>query len=229
MSDGSMKEAMQEARAAERMEILTRGADQRPIVLVLEGASGAGKTHHTKGAVLHLTAWGIPAKPFLHTDVSGELSPSEAAAFYAARRNVLVKEVGTGSVTIADGWHWSTVALAGVERDYNERALMMNTAFVESVRWGWGRTPTLPMTTGVVANDRASPVRMALIVLDAPDSILDERQGAHGRALHASRCEVRRRYRESVHAFQTSDGALADRIVPALCRVAVEAIRAGEI
>ena len=212
--------------------------DTRPIIVAIEGPDGCGKTRHVGRAVEHLRAQGIEARAFHHAK-PGEGNAVLDAIGYTEQRSALVDSLPRGDVVIADRWFWSTLAYRnGLLRDVNTPAsAVMGTgqlrdiAEEEADAMGWGRVATrFDDVLPVVVVNYVAPhvaVRMALIVLDAPDTVLDARLSGRGEALLARRHGGRAVYRRAT-CVDTS-GDTADALVPRLVRWAVDGLRMGAL
>lgn len=214
--------------------------DTRPIIVAIEGADGSGKTRHVQAAVESLGRAGYKARAFHHAaPPESERNPLRAALWYAEKRREFVQTLCAGDVTIADRWFWSTLALRnGLIRDPSTPTgdmtgtrTMREIAEEEADALHWSRVATQfdDVLPAVRVNDAAprATVRMALVVLDAPDAVLDARLAAREEPLPSRRHGERAFYRRAT-CVDTS-GETADLIVPRLVRWAVDGLRMGAL
>ena len=174
-----------------------------PHVLALEGPHGAGKSRHTDALAAALRARGVDARAFHHPAPPRGAGPVEAALFFAAEREGLVRRTRT-AVIVADRWYHSTAVLASALRlsDYTTAHALQRVAEVEVERYR-----------------NARHYDLAPVHLDAPDDVLDGRlakRGAPPTALeHAERAQLRHARAQAVRPPRGVDTSRAREVVEA--------------
>ncbi len=152
-----------------------------PILLVLEGPDGVGKSAHAKRLVASLRDRGVDALLFQHIGPWRGAGLVEAALHFANERARMLRiesERGT-RVVVCDRWVMSTLAAAKAATTSRAREAMRLIAEAERV--------TLP---GV---DR-------LALLTAPDDVLDARLCARGAVPTEREIRERAGYRQFIEA-----------------------------
>lgn len=189
--------------------------NNRPIVIAIEGPDGVGKTTHVRAAVEHLRAQGIEARAFHHTKPDTD-DPVEAARIYAQQRCDLVDGLTPGDVVVADGWNIST--------------------------WAHGLTMAsdVARAMGDVADDEGYgedipkghfDAYIGLVILDAPDEVLDARLASRGESLPDGRHRERGYYRllssyRNIDSFDASPSDATARTARCVAWV-IEGVRMG--
>lgn len=206
------------------------------ILFVLEGADGTGKTHHTKLLVERLAAQGLTPREFHHKfPATGD--PVGDAVEFMEQRRALVATLAKGDVVIADRWFWSTLAeREGIRSDNYARLFsviglshMRDIAMEEATEYAFDEESAYLNTLdlGVVVNRITAKFRIAAVVLDAPDEVLDARLLARREDLPASRVGTRKFYR-AARCIDTSRDDAADTLAR-IATWAIDGIRLGAL
>jgi thymidylate kinase len=170
-----------------------------PILVVLEGPDGSGKTRHVRALTTALTRAQIHAEWFNHQptalNVCAAPDPWSAALHYATERDRLRRRIERGSaadVVVCDRWWHSTVVFSDLLRDDRtadcfEEALALDSLVMgEEHMWRW----------------RGRGASITTVVLTAPDDVLDARLAARGTPTTDRDRALRRAYESCVY---TSD------------------------
>lgn len=209
----------------------------RPVIVAIEGADAVGKSTHVRAAVEHLRVQGINARAFHHAKPD-EGDPGLDAIAYMEQRMALVASLAPGDVVVADRWFWSTIAFClGRARDPACVRTRHGDSYTRTVAEGEARasgfdnvgTRFLDVMPLVVVNSPAPHVRarIAVVVLDAPDAVLDARLAGRGEQLLGRRYGERAFYRRATCIDTSTDEART--LVPRLLAWAVEGLRMGAL
>lgn len=164
----------------------------RPLVIVLEGPDGVGKTTHARLLADALRGRGRLVRLFHHPRPPKGAGFVEAALFYAAERAGLLRRT-EADVIVADRWHTSTrvlgTALHGV--DFRTRVALDQLSRVEEEYFARGPHATREIT------------------LDAGDEYLDARLEARGTPTTSLDRAIRAQYRRRADLVDASGPTLA--------------------
>lgn len=154
------------------------------ILVVFEGPDGVGKSTVVDGVISRLRQQGMAVEKFAHRNPAST-DPYERALDFATQRREFIASIKSDAIVIADRWQWSTDALFSGLTNPPDR----NTIREPDIGWD-----PAPAYDEVIIN-RPGPVRVARIVLDASDDVLDARLKARGEMTpyqHAERAYYRR-------------------------------------
>lgn len=138
-----------------------------PRVIILEGPDGCGKTAHTDLLADALRVNGISARSFHHSRPSHGASRFEAALHYAKERQSLLRMTQC-DVIVADRWRLSTEVLGDALR-------ILSTGPTDPLR-----VESLALRRFADVERQALPDDGVLVMLTAPDEVLDARLAARG-------------------------------------------------
>lgn len=164
-------------------------SDNNPRLVVIEGPDGTGKSTQVEAVVRALASAGVTAEAFHHEAPSRREDVRtrwQRALAFAAQRAALDARLGVINcdVVVCDRWWHST--------------------HVEAVRRCDSALGSLAH-----AENRALPTPAIVVVLDAPDRVLNERLKARGESVTSFDRDCRAIYREAV-----GDAKLWTRTLP---------------
>lgn len=126
-------------------------------LIVLEGNHASGKSAHADALAASLERLGVAAVSYHHPPARTR-DPYGAALWYATERHEVCRYVPRASVLVADRWYFSTEVVGYTMRQDALHALAS-------------------------AERQALPTPALVLVLDAPDAVLDARIEARGAAV----------------------------------------------
>jgi thymidylate kinase len=147
-------------------------------IIVVEGCDGTGTSTHAEklGYALAQELGGDRVRVYRHPPHRAGAGDWERSLHYARERAEMVAREEEDRVIVCDRWVYSTDALALTS--------------TEEARW---------RMLGLTAIERAAlPNPVLIILLDAPDAVLDERLLARGEVIPPWARELRRVYREDI-------------------------------
>lgn len=175
-------------------------------LIVLEGCDGTGTSTNAKKLGEALQREGYKTLVYHHPPHRPGAGDWERSLHYARERAEMVTRTADDTVVVADRWVYSTGAIAKtLDGEVRGRLLALTALERQSLP-----TPTL------------------IVLLDAPDAVLDERLTARGESLPPHRGELRRVYRESI--VMTCDVTVntsmeAEAVAGRLLKLALENLR----
>jgi len=145
-------------------------------LIVLEGCDGTGTSTNAKKLGEALQREGYKTLVYHHPPHRPGAGDWERSLHYARERAEMVTRTADDTVVVADRWVYSTDAIAmTLDGDVRGRLLAL---------------------TALERMFLSSPI--LVVLLDAPDAVLDERLTARGESPPPQRGELRRVYREDI-------------------------------
>lgn len=173
-----------------------------PRLVIIEGADGTGKTTAVRYACAMLARANVSAVPFHHRapDIASDSrSPWQRALAFAAQRAELANDIARGA-------HDGTDFIPPVDIILCDR--WWHSTHVEAFR-----TSDSAMGTLVRAEELALPKPLVVIVLDAPDHVLDARMSQRGEKPTQADRDRRSIYRECAGPAHAWDGETITRVM----------------
>lgn len=171
--------------------------EKKPSLVIIEGADGTGKTTAVRYACALLSRANVSAVPFHHRapdPANDSRTPWQRALAFAAQRAELANDIARGA-------HDGTDFIPPVDIILCDR--WWHSTHVEAFR-----TSNSSLSTLVRAEEIALPKPLVVIVLDAPDHVLDARMIGRGEKVTQADRDRRSIYREGAGPAHLWDGEM---------------------